>query len=601
MCGIVGYVGERKTTKVLMDGLKKLEYRGYDSAGIVISENNLKTFKTKGKVKELENLLESREKEREINGTSGLGHTRWATHGVPNDINSHPHSSNDMKISVVHNGIIENYSKLKKWLKNKGYIFHSDTDTEVCVNLIHYYYKGCLNALTAIRYALGDMEGHYALGVIFEDEKDSIYATRLQNPLVIGLGDGENFIASDFTPALSYTKDFYLLEEREIAKISKDEILLLDKYDNPKLIEKYTVNWDIEAAEKGGFEHFMLKEIHEQPKAVSDTITDNINSKFLSDEIIENASKVHIVACGSAYHAGLVAKPLIEKLANLSTEVYYASEFRYTEPLILKDDICIIISQSGETADTLAALRYAKKKGAISLSIVNVLGSTIDRESEYSVYTKAGPEIAVATTKAYSSQLVLLYLIAIRMGDSKNLVRDKQELLDEIKELPSKIEELLTQKEVIEDYAKSFSYAKNAFIIGRGLDFAAATEASLKLKEISYIHSEAYASGELKHGTISLIEQDTPVLAIATQEETAEKTVSNLLETISRGASPLVFTNKELSLDKDIKIFKLPETNLMFMPSLVAIPLQFFAYYSAYIRNCDIDMPRNLAKSVTVE
>ena len=599
MCGIVGYTGERETAKVLIDGLKKLEYRGYDSAGIVISENSLKSFKTKGKVKELEDLVNK--SAFDIKSIAGLGHTRWATHGIPNDVNSHPHSSNDMTISLVHNGIIENYAEIKEKLKSEGYIFHSETDTEVCVNLIHYNYKNHgKNKFEAIRESLKEIDGHYALGMIFEDEKDAIYVTRLQNPLVIGLGEGENFIASDFTPALSYTKNFYLLEEGEIAKITRKEVIVLDKFDKLKQVEKYTVDWNIEAAEKGGFEHFMLKEIHEQPKAVLDTITDNINREFLSENIIKNASKVHIVACGSAYHAGIVAKPIIEKLAKLSTEVYYASEFRYTEPLILKGDICIIISQSGETADTLAALRYAKKEGAVTLSIVNVLGSTIDRESEYSVYTKAGPEIAVATTKAYSSQLVLLYLISIRIGDVIYRLSNKEELLNEIKLIPSQIEELLTYKDVIKQYAKSFNYAKSAFIIGRGLDFAAAMEASLKLKEISYIHSEAYAAGELKHGTISLIEQGTPVLAIATQN-TAEKTVSNLLETISRGASPLIFTNKKLNLDVEVKTFKLPNTNEMFMPSLVAIPLQFFAYFSAHIRSCDIDMPRNLAKSVTVE
>ncbi|MCL1924488.1 MAG: glutamine--fructose-6-phosphate transaminase (isomerizing) [Defluviitaleaceae bacterium] len=595
MCGIVGYTGEKQALNILIDGLKKLEYRGYDSAGITVVNENLQNLKAKGKVKQLSDLSS----QNPLTGNVGLGHTRWATHGVPNDINSHPHLSNDGKIALVHNGIIENYSELKEKLQSKGYIFHSETDTEVGVNLIDYYYKETKDTFKAIRKTINDIHGHFAFGVIFQEDKDAIYATRLQNPLVIGLGKGENFIASDFTPTISYTKDFYLLEEGEIAKVTKEKVFVLDEKDIEKQVVKYTVDWDIEAAEKGGYEHFMLKEIHEQPKAVLDTIKDNLNEQFLAEEVIKNANKIHIVACGSALHAGLVAKPIIEKLAKISTETYYASEFRYTNPLINKGDICIVISQSGETADTLAALRHAKKEGAIILSIVNVLGSTIDRESENTVYTKAGPEIAVATTKAYSAQLSLLYLIACRLGEVKQGL-DKKELLEEIKSLPSKIEELLKSKDDILEYAKSFNYAKNLFIIGRGLDFAAAMEASLKLKELSYIHSEAYAAGELKHGTISLIEQGTPVLAIATQA-TAEKTISNLLETVSRGASPLIFTNKELNLDIDIKTFKLPTTNDMFMPSLTAIPLQFFSYYSAYIRDCDIDMPRNLAKSVTVE
>ncbi|MCL2611098.1 MAG: glutamine--fructose-6-phosphate transaminase (isomerizing) [Defluviitaleaceae bacterium] len=596
MCGIVGYTGEKQASSILIEGLKKLEYRGYDSAGIAVIDENLNSLKAKGKVKELADLVAKRP----LSGTVGLGHTRWATHGVPNDVNSHPHLSNDDKIALVHNGIIENYAKLKEDLIKKGYIFHSETDTEVGVNLINYFWKETKDPLTSIRKAINAIDGHYAFGIIFEEEKDAIYAVRKQNPLVIGMGNDENFIASDFTPALSYTKDFYLLEEGEIAKITKDEIFIIDIEDKPKVPNVYTIDWDIAAAEKGGYEHFMLKEIHEQPKAVRDTITDNLNEKFLSDEVIKNARKVHIVACGSALHAGLVAKPIIEKLAKIPTETYYASEFRYTEPLINKGDICIVISQSGETADTLAALTLAKSEGAITLSIVNVLGSTIARESEHTVYTKAGPEIAVATTKAYSAQLSLLYLVAIRLGEVRQGLPEKVSLLEELKELPNKIEELLGSKEAMLEYAKSFNYAKNAFIIGRGLDFAASMEASLKLKELSYIHSEAYASGELKHGTISLIEQGTPVLAVATQP-TAEKTISNLLETIARGASPLIFTNKELDLAEEIKTFKLPATNDMFMPSLVAIPLQFFSYYSAYIRDCDIDMPRNLAKSVTVE
>jgi len=600
MCGIIGYTGNDKAGEILITGLKRLEYRGYDSSGIALLGKTINCFKYEGKVKILdENLTKKSPPE-----TVGIGHTRWATHGEPSDINSHPHLSNGGKIALVHNGIIENYMELKSFLCNEGYDFFSETDTEVAVNLIEYYYKKHNNLVEAIRIATKEMVGHFSFGIICEDLPETILGIRRQNPLVVGIGKDCNFIASDFTPALEHTKDFYLLDEEEIVVINKTDIRILNEENKEVNKDVYHVDWGIESAEKSGYEHFMLKEIFDQPNAVRDTIHANINKTLLDEDYIKKISKIHIVACGSALHAGFAAKRIIERLAKIPAECYYASEFRYQLPLLSKNDLCIIISQSGETADTLAALREARKNGVKTLSVVNVRGSTIARETDVCMYIQAGVEIAVATTKAYSAQLAALYIIAVNLAKNRGLLEKAHEdkLHKELLGLPGKIEFLLTQAEEIKELAEKYSKSFNGFLIGRGIDYAAAMEGSLKLKEISYIHSEAYPAGEMKHGTISLIENGTLVIAVITQSNVAEKTFSNLQETVARGASCFIITTEALkNQHSDYPTVIIPETDEYFMASLIAVPLQFFAYYSALLRNCDIDMPRNLAKSVTVE
>lgn len=609
MCGIVGYIGYENAVPVLLQGLKKLEYRGYDSAGVcVFNGTDLEVVKAKGKLEHLSALLEQKP---DICGTVGIGHTRWATHGEPSDVNSHPHMSESGRFAVVHNGIIENYMELKSHLQRRGITFRSQTDTEVIAQLIEYYYKGDL--IDTVIKVLSKVNGSYALGIISQENPDEIIAVRKESPLVIGLGENENYMASDIPAILSHTRKIYRLENNEIALIRRDRVTVIntDKEIIPKQIQE--VQWDVSAAEKGGYEHFMFKEIMEQPKAVKDTLTPRIKSdKVVLDEIhlteeqIKTFKKIFIVACGSAYHVGVVAKYVFEKTLRLPVEVDLASEFRYRDPIVDKETLVFVISQSGETADTLEALREAKKRGAYTISIVNVVGSSIANESNDVIYTWAGPEIAVATTKAYSTQLAVVYLLALYFGDKLGTLNptDYQKYISELYALPEKIETILQNKENIQYFASKHFNSKDIFFIGRNIDYALSLEGSLKLKEISYIHSEAYAAGELKHGTISLIEDGTLVVALATQEKLLKKIVSNIEEVKARGAVILT-----LACDKheeDVKgvsdfSFYIPDTSDIFLPSLAVIPLQLFAYYVASMKGCDIDKPRNLAKSVTVE
>ena len=604
MCGIVGYIGERDSAEVLLDGLSKLEYRGYDSAGVAIFENDIiKVVKTKGRLTSLEQKLKDYGTPK---GNCGIAHTRWATHGEPSDVNSHPHSSE--KVTVVHNGIIENFLSLKETLMAKGYQFESDTDTEVAAKLIDYCYHG--DPIKAIIDAISRIRGSYALGMLFKDFPGRIYAVRKDSPLIVGTGSGENFIASDIPAILKYTREYYLLEENEIAEITCDKIEFTNLYGDKIKKEKLTATWDIEAAEKAGFEHFMLKEIFDQPKSLRDTLSPRLSTGLpvfgpSDTEIFRDIEKVHIVACGTAMHSGVVGKYAVEQLARLSCEVDIASEFRYRNPILGKKDLVIIVSQSGETADTLAALRLAKKQGVKTLAVVNVVGSSIAREADYVVDMWAGLEIAVASTKAYSVQVALMYLIAVRMGLEKGTLseQDARELCKEIEKLPAAIQKILEQKETCQHLAAFYQNTRSLFFIGRGMDYAASMEGSLKLKEISYIHSEAYAAGELKHGTISLIVKDTPVIAIATQKDLFEKTISNVKEVKARGASVLLFCRESEASGGETAdhIVALPDMPDLIMPSLVAVPLQLFAYYMSVLRGCDVDKPRNLAKSVTVE
>lgn len=608
MCGIVGYIGNSEAAPILLDGLSKLEYRGYDSAGLAVFDGtNIHVSKTKGRLSVLSNLTNDG---KNINGTMGIGHTRWATHGVPSDVNSHPHCNSDETITVVHNGIIENYLKIKKRLEDKGYQFVSDTDTEVIVQLLDYYYDG--NILETIAKVMTKLDGSYALGIIFKDHPDEFYAVRKDSPLIIGVSEDGNFIASDVPAILKYTRDVYFIENEEIVKLTRKDIAFYSLDLDSIQKEMTTVKWDIDAAEKGGFEHFMLKEIYEQPKAVHDTISprikDNdivIDELNMSEKEIKDIKKIFIIACGSAYHTGVTGKYVIEDLARIPVEVDLASEFRYRNPILTEGTMAIIISQSGETADSLAALREAKAHGIKVLGIVNVVGSSIAREADNVMYTWAGPEIAVATTKAYSTQLSALYLLAMHFAKVRGELSDEKlsEMLDELKLLPGKIQTILENKEKIQYYASKLIALKEIFFIGRGVDYATALEGSLKLKEISYVHSEAYAAGELKHGTISLIEDGTVVAAILTQEELYKKMISNVVEVKTRGAFVLAITNEDnTDCEKNSDfILYVPKTNKYFTTSLAVIPLQLLSYYVSVGKGCDVDKPRNLAKSVTVE
>lgn len=609
MCGIVGYIGDYQAAPILLDGLSKLEYRGYDSAGLAVSDGTKITVtKCKGRLKNLSELTKNGET---LKGTMGIGHTRWATHGAPSDTNSHPHFNENESIAIVHNGIIENYLKTRSYLEDKGYHFQSETDTEVIVQLLDYYYKG--DALAAITKVMTKLEGSYALGIIFNDYPDEFYAVRKDSPLIVGVTEEGKFIASDVPAILKYTRDVYYLDNGEIVKLSRNRI---DFYNSDaELIEKTItkVKWDITAAEKGGYEHFMLKEIHEQPKAVRDTINprirDNnivIDELNMKEEEIKKLKKIFIVACGSAYYTGVTGKYIIEDLARIPVEVDLASEFRYRKPILEEGTLTIIISQSGETADSLAALREARSQGIKVLGIVNVVGSSIAREADNVMYTWAGPEIAVATTKAYSTQLAALYLLAMNFAQVRGTLDNNQfkQILNKLKELPENIQTILDHNiQQLQYIASQFVAVKDSFFIGRGLDYTTALEGSLKLKEISYIHSEAYPAGELKHGPIALIEKGTLVTALLTQEELYKKTISNIVEVQSRGAYVLAVTNEgneEAEKVSDLTVY-IPQTDRHFTPSLSVIPLQLLSYYISIGKGIDLDKPRNLAKSVTVE
>ena len=606
MCGIVGYVGERECADVLVDGLKKLEYRGYDSAGIAVFERDkIVVEKSKGK---LNDLIEKMVREKKPHGHCGIGHTRWATHGEPSDINSHPHGNK--RVTIVHNGIIENYKQIKDFLINQGYGFESETDTETVAKLLDYYYNG--NPVETISKMIDKVEGSYALGILFRDYPDTIFAVRKESPLIVGVGKNENFIASDVPAILKYTKDYYLLEQNEIAIITEKEVKICTTDGESITKELQTADWDIDAAEKGGYEHFMLKEINEQPTAIKTTISPRIQDGMpyleesgLTMDMLKSYKRIYIVACGTAMHAGLVGKYIIEKLARIEVTVDIASEFRYRDPLIEEGDLVILVSQSGETADTYAALKLAKEKGATTLSIVNVKGSTIARESDIVIYTHAGPEISVASTKAYSVQLSIMYLLAFELAYAKGkITEDKcKELTKALTDIPDRLKDVLELKEKCQFIASRLVNADSLLYIGRGLDYALSMEGSLKLKEISYIHSESYAAGELKHGTISLVTDDMPVIAVATQSDLIEKTVSNVKEVKSRGAKVTIICTEDVELGNDVAdyLVKMPKLDDILMPMLAAVPMQYIAYYTAVLKGCDVDQPRNLAKSVTVE
>lgn len=608
MCGIVGYIGESQAAPILLEGLSKLEYRGYDSAGIAVYDGeNIKVQKAVGRLKVLSEMTHDGAT---MQGVVGIGHTRWATHGAPSNTNAHPHYNQTETIVVVHNGIIENYMKLRKRLETKGYQFLSETDTEVVAHLLDYYYKG--EPLEAITKIMHRVEGSYALGIIFKDHPEQVYAVRKDSPLIVGHGKDGNLIASDVPAVLKYTRNVYFILNEEIAVLTKETIGFYNVDGEEIQKECTTIDWDINAAEKGGYEHFMLKEMYEQPQTVRDTLNPRIKEGSIvieelgmSDEEIQKISKIHIVACGSAYHVGVTAKYVFEGMARIPVEVDLASEFRYRNPILEKDALVIIISQSGETADSLAALREAKIRGVKTLGIVNVVGSSIAREADKVMYTWAGPEIAVATTKAYSAQLIATYLLAVKFAQVRGEVLEEEVtgILKDLQKLPEQIEMLLSHKEKIQRFANRYIAAKDVFFVGRGIDYAISMEGSLKLKEISYIHSEAYAAGELKHGTISLIEEGTLVAAVVTQEDLYKKTISNIVELRSRGAFVLAVTNTgntEIQKAADYVIY-IPQTNRYFTNSLAIIPLQLFSYYVSVGKGCDVDKPRNLAKSVTVE
>ncbi len=608
MCGIVGYIGTKQASPIILDGLAKLEYRGYDSAGMAVYDGEkINIRKSVGRLKVLENLTHGGES---MPGTCGVGHTRWATHGAPSDTNAHPHFNESETIAVVHNGIIENYIQLRKKMTDKGYHFVSETDTEVLAHMLDYYYKG--NPLEAVAKVLHRVEGSYALGIVFADCPDQIFAARKDSPLIVGQNEDGCFIASDVPAILKYTRKVYYVDNHEVVRLRADHMHFYTVDEEEIQKEPVTIEWDANAAEKAGYEHFMLKEMYEQPKTVSDTLTPRVKGNDvvieelnMTDEELVQIKKIHIVACGSAYHAGMTGKYVLEGLARIPVEVDLASEFRYRDPILEDGAMVVVISQSGETADTLAALREAKKKGFKVLGIVNVVGSSIAREADNVMYTWAGPEIAVATTKAYSAQLIALYLLAMKLGKVRGMIAEDKfaALLADLKRLPDQIELLLNNKQKIQKFANRYIGAKDVFFIGRGIDYAISLEGSLKLKEISYIHSEAYAAGELKHGTISLIEEGTLVAAVSTQPELYAKTISNMVEVKARGAFVLAVTcegNKEIEKAADYVIY-IPETNPYFANSLAIIPLQVFGYYVAVGKGCDVDKPRNLAKSVTVE
>lgn len=611
MCGIVGYVGKEQAAPILLDGLAKLEYRGYDSAGMAVYDGEkIVVNKATGRLKVLSELTHDGE---HMPGHIGIGHTRWATHGEPSETNAHPHFNKDQSIAVVHNGIIENYLKLKNMLIERGYQFRSETDTEVVAHLLDYYYnKYDKDPLTTLVKVIHRVEGSYALGIIFSDYPDVVYSVRKDSPLIVGKAKDGNLIASDVPAVLKYTRDVYFIENEEIARLTEKSIEFFNVDGEPIEKQSKHIDWDINAAEKGGYEHFMLKEIYEQPKAVRDTISPRIKEGQIiieelgmTDEEMRQIKKIHIVACGSAYHTGMTSKYVFEGLARIPVEVDLASEFRYRNPILEEGALVLIISQSGETADSLAALRLAKERGVKTLGIVNVVGSSIAREADNVMYTWAGPEIAVATTKAYTCQLVAQYLLALKFAQVRGQVTEEKlkGYLHEIEMLPNQIEILLGSKERIQKFANRYVAAKDVFFIGRGIDYAISLEGSLKLKEISYIHSEAYAAGELKHGTISLIEDGTLVTAVVTQEELYKKTISNIVEVKTRGAYVLAVTNDDnLEIEKTAdSVIYIPKTNAYFANSLAIIPLQLFAYYVSVGKGLDVDKPRNLAKSVTVE
>ncbi len=608
MCGIVGYIGESQAAPVLLDGLSKLEYRGYDSAGIAVYDGEqIQVQKAVGRLKVLSELTHDGAT---MPGCSGIGHTRWATHGAPSGANAHPHYNQSETIAVVHNGIIENYLKLRKRLEEKGYQFRSDTDTEVVAHLLDRYYKG--DPVEAITKIMHRVEGSYALGIIFKEHPGHIYAVRKDSPLIVGHGKDGNLIASDVPAVLKYTRNVYFIQNEEIAVLTGETIAFYNVDGEEIQKGSTTIDWDINAAEKGGYEHFMLKEMYEQPQTVRDTLSPRIKDGSIvieelgmDEEEIRGIRKIHIVACGSAYHAGVTAKYVFEGMARIPVEVDLASEFRYRNPILMDDELVIVISQSGETADSLAALREAKRKGVKTLGIVNVVGSSIAREADRVMYTWAGPEIAVATTKAYTAQLIAEYLLAVKFAQARGEVTEAEVegYLKDLQRLPEQIEMLLSNKERIQHFANRYIAAKDVFFVGRGIDYAISLEGSLKLKEISYIHSEAYAAGELKHGTISLIEEGTLVAAVVTQENLYKKTVSNMVELTSRGAFVIAVTNagnREIEKAADYVVY-IPQTNKYFTNSLAIIPLQLFSYYVAVGKGCDVDKPRNLAKSVTVE
>ena len=612
MCGIVGYIGTKKASPILINGLLRLEYRGYDSAGIsTIEKDGLSIMKDKGRVKNLNNLPGIDD----LEGTIGIAHTRWATHGKPSKENSHPHMDNSKTFSVVHNGIIENYNELRKLLINNGYTFYSQTDTEIIPNLIHYYYSkddnnDSFRFLRAVKNACSDLKGSFALEIICKNDPNNMIVVRKDSPLVIGKGNGENYISSDIPAILSFTREFYLLEDLEFVVLSRDDAKFYDKNLNPIDKKIQTIEWNASSAEKDGFEDYMLKEIYEQPTAIRETIGAKLGegSKCEFDELkftkeyLKSLNKVYLVACGTAMHAGLAAKNMLERICKIPTEVDIASEFRYRDPIVDEKTLCIFISQSGETADTIAALKLSKEKGAKTLAISNVIGSSITREADYSIYTHAGPEIAVASTKAYTSQVVLLAILAIYFAETLELT-DKNilELKNNILELPSKIEETLKCAEQIKEFGHRIYQEKDVFFLGRGIDETVAKESALKLKEISYIHADSYPAGELKHGPIALIENDITVISIMTDKNLVEKTVSNIQEVITRGAKTLVVTNQNIDDKMFDTVIHIPETNTFISPILSVIPLQLLAYYISKEKGLDVDKPRNLAKSVTVE
>ncbi len=612
MCGIVGYIGTKKASPILINGLIRLEYRGYDSAGIsTIEKNEISIMKDKGRVKNLYDLKGIND----LKGTIGIAHTRWATHGKPSQENSHPHTDNSKTFSVVHNGIIENYHELRDFLTKNGYTFYSETDTEVIPNLVHYYYQkeetsGDLKFLHAVKNACSDLKGSFAIEIICKDYPDNMIVTRKDSPLVIGKGENENYISSDIPAILSFTRNFYLLNDLELAILSRDTIAFYDKDLKPITKTTQTIKWDATSAEKDGYEDFMLKEIYEQPTAIRETIGakfhENTKCEFeelnFTKEYLSNLNKIYIVACGTAMHAGLAGKNAIEKLCHITTEVDVASEFRYRDPLVDEKTLCIFISQSGETADTIAALKLCKEKGAKTLAISNVIGSSITREADNSIYTHAGPEIAVASTKAYTSQVVLMTILAIYFAETLEMHTNTiTTLKKDILALPKKIEETLKLSEKIENFSIKVCQDKDIFFLGRGIDETVAKEGSLKLKEISYIHSESYPAGELKHGPIALIENGVTVVSIMTDKSLVEKTISNIQEVVTRGAKTLVVTNQDIKKDRFDITITIPETNPFISPILSIIPLQLLAYYISKEKGLDVDKPRNLAKSVTVE
>ena len=612
MCGIVGYVGKEQAAPLLLHGLSKLEYRGYDSAGIAVrdeSTGNIQIIKAKGR---LHVLSEKTDDGHAVVGSCGIGHTRWATHGEPSEANAHPHCTDDQSVVLVHNGIIENYQELKEKLVKAGYTFYSETDTEIAVKLIDYYYKKTGEPLEAISRAMLRFRGSYAFGILFADYPGRIFAARKDSPLIIGKNETGHFIASDVPAILDSVRNVYYIDNMEMAVLTEEEVHFYDIDRNEVEKELVEIKWNEEAAEKGGYEHFMLKEIFEQPKAVRDTFNAYIkdgridfSSVGLDDEAIRSLERVYIVACGSAYHVGMTAKYVIESLSDISVEVDLGSEFRYRNPKLAKNSIVIIISQSGETADSIAALRLSKEKGVPVLGVVNVVGSSIARESDYVLYTYAGPEIAVATTKAYSTQLIAMYLLAVQAGHVQGCMDEEQYVsyIREIGQLPDQIQKVLDDKERIQWFASKYANAKDVFFIGRGLDYAICQEGSLKMKEVSYVHSEAYAAGELKHGTISLIEDGTLVVGVLTQSELYEKTISNLVEVGSRGAYLMTVTfygNYSIEDTADFTVY-VPKTDEHFATSLAIVPLQLMGYYVSVAKGLDVDKPRNLAKSVTVE